>query len=203
MLTFLLSVVAISLSGVMLPGPLTAATIAKGYRDKNAGFFIALGHIIVELPIILLLYFGFAHYFNIPEVKMITGVLGGLMLIFMGIMVFRTFKKTDGQMADLPYNSLITGIVMTAANPYFLLWWVTIGIALISSAVVFGLPGLILLSFVHWSCDTIWELFISMSVFKTRHLWSSKAQRIVSSICALVLIGFGIQYCCSAFIGAI
>ncbi|HAV10091.1 MAG TPA: lysine transporter LysE [Dehalococcoidia bacterium] len=203
MLAFLLSVVAISLSGVMLPGPLTAATIAKGYRDKNAGFYIALGHIIVELPIILLVYFGFADYFTIPEVKMITGILGGLMLGFMGAMVFRTLNKSNSTIADIPYNSLVTGIIMTAANPYFLLWWMTIGIAFVASAVHFGLLGLILLGLVHWTCDTMWEIFVSMSVFKTRHLWTPKAQRIVFTICALVLIGFGIQYCCSAIIGAL
>lgn len=203
MLTFLLSVVAISLSGVMVPGSLTAATIAKGYRDKNAGFFIAIGHSIVELPIILLVYFGFANYVTIPEVKMITGVLGGLMLIIMGVLVFRTLHKNEGLMADLPYNSLITGIVMSVANPYFLLWWATIGIALVAGAVVFGLAGLILLILVHASCDTAWEVFVSMSVFKTRHLWNPRVQRIVSIICALVLIGFGIQYCCSSFLGAL
>ncbi len=185
-----------------MPGPLTAATIAKGYRDKNAGFSIALGHMIVELPIILLVYFGFAHYVAIPAVKMVTGILGGLMLMFMGIVVVRTLHKGSGLMADIPYNSLITGIVMSAANPYFLLWWATIGIALVTGAVAFGLAGLILLCFIHWTCDTAWEAFVSMSVFKTRHLWSPKVQRIVSSVCALVLIGFGIQYCCSAFIGA-
>ena len=52
---FLLSAAGISLSGVMLPGPLTAATIAKGYNDKNAGVMIGIGHGIVEIPIIALI----------------------------------------------------------------------------------------------------------------------------------------------------
>jgi threonine/homoserine/homoserine lactone efflux protein len=197
---FLLSVAAISLSGVMLPGPLTAATIAKGYQDKNAGLMIALGHVIVELPIILFIYFGFAHFFNIPEVKIGTGIAGGLMLMFMGLMVLRALKKNGSAMADVPYNSLVTGIVMTAANPYFLLWWATIGIALVASASAFGLPGLLLLGVVHWICDAAWEFFISMSVFKTKHLWSTRVQRSVSIVCAIVLIGFGIRYAVSGFL---
>jgi len=57
---FLLSAAAISLSGVMLPGPLTAVTIAKGYRNQNAGSLIALGHAIIEIPLMALVYFGFA-----------------------------------------------------------------------------------------------------------------------------------------------
>ena len=201
MITFLLSVAGISLSGVMLPGPLTAATIAKGYRDKNAGAMIALGHAIVELPIMLLVYFGFAQFFDIPQVKIAIGIAGGLMLIFMGLMVFRAMKRKSDMMADVPYNSLATGIVMTAANPYFLLWWATIGIALIASAAEYGLLGLLLLGLVHWTCDAAWEIFISTSVFKTKHLWNARIQRTVSMVCALVLIGFGIRFLLSGFTG--
>ena len=74
---FLLSAAGISLSGVMLPGPLTAATIARGYNDKNAGVMIGIGHGIVEIPIIALIYFGFAAYIADPLVKMATGLAGG------------------------------------------------------------------------------------------------------------------------------
>lgn len=197
---FLLSAAGISLSGVMLPGPLTAATIAKGYRDRNAGILIALGHGVVELPLMALVYFGFAYFFTSPDVKKIIGVAGGLMLIFMGLMVFRSTRKTADEVADFPYNSLITGIIMTGANPYFFLWWATIGIALIAGAVEFGIYGLILFAVVHWLCDAVWEQFVSMSVFKTRHLWTQKVQKIVFGICALVLIGFGGWFCFSVFL---
>ncbi|GAH55236.1 unnamed protein product, partial [marine sediment metagenome] len=55
---FLFSAVGISLTGVMLPGPLTAATIAKGYGDKNAGALIAVGHAVIEIPLIAAIYLG-------------------------------------------------------------------------------------------------------------------------------------------------
>jgi len=57
MFAFLLSTVAISLSGVMAPGPITAATLAAGARGRHAGAMICLGHVVVELPLILLLAF--------------------------------------------------------------------------------------------------------------------------------------------------
>jgi threonine/homoserine/homoserine lactone efflux protein len=197
---FLLSVIGISLSGVMMPGPLTAATITKGYREQNAGIFIALGHAVIELPLMALIYFGFAHFLVFPEVKKGIGVAGGLMLIFMGVMVLRNIKKARSEVADLPYNSLVTGIVMTGANPYFFLWWATIGIALIVTAAQFGIWGLIIFAVVHWSCDLVWEQIVSMSVFRTRHLWTEKVQRIVFGICALLLVGFGIWFCVSVFV---
>jgi len=198
---FLLSAVGISLSGVMAPGPLTAATITKGYRDKYAGSFIALGHAAIELPIMALIYFGFARFISSPEVKNIIGLAGGLLLIFMGAMLFRTMRKAVGKTTDLPYNSLVTGVVMTGANPYFFLWWATIGIALIYGAAEFGIFGLVIFAIVHWACDLFWEQLISYTVFKTKHLWTIKVQRIIFGICALVLIGFGIWFLVSVIPG--
>ncbi|MEJ2738577.1 MAG: LysE family transporter [Dehalococcoidia bacterium] len=171
---FLLTIVGISLSGVMAPGPLTVATITKGYNDRNAGIKIALGHGIVEIPIILLLYFGFAPFISSPEVKKIIGLIGGLMLVVMGLMMFRTMGKAIEERTDLPTRSIMTGIILTGANPYFLLWWATIGLALITGATEFGI--------------------YSMTVFKTRHLWTAKIQKIVFAVCAVVLIGFGLYY---------
>jgi threonine/homoserine/homoserine lactone efflux protein len=197
---FLLSAAGISLSGVMIPGPLTAATIAKGYREQNAGIFIALGHVVIELPLMALIYFGFAQFFASPTVKMVIGVAGGLMLIFMGLMVVRGMRKNLAEAADLPYNSFVTGIVMTGANPYFFLWWATIGIALIVTAAEFGIWGLVAFAVVHWSCDLVWEQVVSMSVFRTRHLWTRKVQLIVFGICALALVGFGVWFCVSVFV---
>jgi len=197
---FLLSAAGISLSGVMMPGPLTAATITKGYREKYAGIWIALGHAVVELPLIALIYFGFAHFFASPEAKKVIGLAGGLMLIVMGSMMLRAIKKTAGEAADLPYNSFVTGIIMTGTNPYFFIWWATIGIALVATSAGFGIWGLFLFAAVHWSCDLVWEQFVSMSVFKTRHLWTQKVQRVVLGICALVLVGFGVWFCFSAFV---
>jgi len=197
---FLLSAAGISLSGVMIPGPLTAATIAKGYREQNAGIFIALGHLVIELPLMVLIYFGFAQFFASPEVKKVIGVAGGLMLLFMGAMVVRGMGKNLAEAADLPYSSFVTGIVMTGANPYFFLWWATIGIALIVTAAAFGIWGLVAFAVVHWSCDLVWEQVVSMSVFRTRHLWTQKVQRIVFGICALALVGFGVWFCVSVFV---
>jgi threonine/homoserine/homoserine lactone efflux protein len=197
---FLLSAAGISLSGVMLPGPLTAATIAKGYDDKNAGAMIGIGHGIVEIPIIALVYFGFAAYLDNPVVKMVTGLAGGALLLVMGLLILFTFRKPVEGVVVMPYSPLVTGIVMTGSNPYVFLWWATIGVALITGAVTFGILGLVLFTIVHLTCDIAWDQVVSMTVFRTRHLWTPKAQKIVFSICAMVLICFGIMYGVSVFL---
>jgi threonine/homoserine/homoserine lactone efflux protein len=197
---FMGSVALISLSGVMMPGPLMAATIARGYKDKNAGVLIGLGHGIVELPIIALIYFGFGMYLTTPLVKHISGIAGGLLLMAMGIMMFINFKRSSAEPAVLPYGSLVTGIVMTGANPYIYIWWATIGLALITGAVTFGIYGIVLLTIVHIACDVAWDQIVSMTVFKTKHLWTPKVQQVIFGICAVVLIGFGIYFGVSVFL---
>lgn len=197
---FLLSAAGISLSGVMMPGPLTAATIAKGYQEQKAGIFIALGHAVVELPLIALIYFGFSHFFMSSQVKSVVGLAGGSMLILMGLMVLRNIGKTQTEAVALPYSALVTGIVLTGANPYFFLWWATIGMALVVTASSFGVFGLLVFAVVHWSCDLVWLQLISTSVFRTKHLWSEKVQRLVFGVCAVALMGFGVWFCVSAFI---
>ena len=90
---FLGSVAAISLTGVMMPGPVTAVTITKGIQRKTAGALIAVGHGIIEIPLIVLIYLGFSRFLIIPEVKMTVSLAGGLMLIWMAITIFRTSSR--------------------------------------------------------------------------------------------------------------
>jgi threonine/homoserine/homoserine lactone efflux protein len=59
---FLVTTVAISLSGAMAPGPITAAIPAVGTRSRHAGVLVALGHLAVELPLILLLVAGIGKF---------------------------------------------------------------------------------------------------------------------------------------------
>ena len=197
---FLLSAVGISLTGVMLPGPMTAATIAKGYSSRDAGILIAGGHALIELPVIAAIYLGFGHFIGSPHVLKVIYIVGGLMLFYLGFQMFRTAGKVVGEAGGLPASSLVTGIVVTAGNPAFYVWWATIGMTLVVSAAVFGFIGVVLFSLVHWLCDVVWYEFLSASTFKSRHWWTQRVQRIVFSVCALVLIGFGIWFCITAFL---
>ncbi|GAH49042.1 unnamed protein product [marine sediment metagenome] len=188
---FLLSVAIISLTGVMLPGPMTAATIAKGYRNKNAGALIALGHGVIELPLIAAMYLGIGHFLELPAVVNGIYIVGGVALFYLGFRMFRTAGDAPEEVGGLPASSVVTGIVVTGTNPAFYVWWITLGAALITGAAHFGVIGVVLLAVVHWPCDLVWSEFLSMGTFKSRKWWTTKVQRIVFSVCALVLLGFG------------
>jgi threonine/homoserine/homoserine lactone efflux protein len=150
---FLFSVVLISLSGVLLPGPLFAATMEKAAKRKTAGLLIAVGHGIVEFPLMFLIYFWLSQ-FVIPDVVPVTvGLVGGLLMIYMGFQTFRNRNKNNQKYATPKKDSLVAGIWTTAANAGFILWWLTIGTTLILNAQIFGLLGFSVFAVVHWLCE--------------------------------------------------
>jgi len=199
---FLLSAAAISLTGVMLPGPMTAATIAKGYDNKHAGAWITAGHAVIEIPLIVVMtaiYFGSGRFLGSPQVERVLYVVGGLMLVYLGFRMFRATLRTHSTMGGLPASSLITGIVITGTNPAFYIWWATAGAVLITGAARFGLVGVILFTVVHLPLDLAWSEFLSVGTFESKRWWTQKVQRVVFTVCALILVGFGIRFCFSAF----
>ena len=93
---FLISVVFIPLSGVLMPGPLFAVTIEKAAKRKTAGALIAIGHGIVEFPLMFVIYFGLNQFTVIPDTIQVTvGLVGGVLMMFMGLQAFRNRNKTD------------------------------------------------------------------------------------------------------------
>ena len=191
MLPILLSVAVISLSGVMQPGIMFAMAIAKSYKSPWAGTQIALGHAVVEVPLILLIYFGFARFFQNSVVQLALSILGGGMIIWMGISMFRARVEITQAGKDLPYNALTAGILTSILNPFFLVWWATVGSMLVMKVLDFGSMGLVLFIVVHWLCDLVWLSFISTLVYKTHSLWGRKFQEGLFITCSLLLIGFG------------
>jgi len=193
MFPFLLKWVGFSLTGVMMPGPMFAVTVAKSYKSQFAGTQIALGHAVIEIPLILLIYFGFARFFEEELVQIILYLAGGAMLIWLGIVMFRAKAGVIEKGKDLAYNTVIAGVVTSLFNAVFILWWAFVGGTLIMEmkSLELGITGLVLFILVHWLCDLIWLSFVSILIYRTRSLWGRKFQEWLFIVCSLLLIGFG------------
>jgi threonine/homoserine/homoserine lactone efflux protein len=194
MLPVLLSVIVISFSGVMMPGPMFAVTLAKSYRSPWAGVQIALGHAVIEVPLILLIYFGFARFFENSVVQLILSILGGGMIIWLGIGMFRARTKIVREEMDLPYSAFTAGILTSGLNPFFILWWATIGSLLVMRFLEFGIAGLAVFIFTHWVCDLVWLTFVSILVFRSRSMWGQGFHEWVFTGSSLILSGFGVWF---------
>lgn len=181
-----------------MPGPVTAVTVALGSRHRAAGALVAVGHALIEVPVILLLYFGLASFMDLDSVRISIGIVGGAVLLWMALRLFRTTPSIAGGREGQAHGSVLAGLALTAANPYFFIWWATVGAALIVSARDFGGPGVAAMGVTHWLCDFGWLLLLSWVVFKSRRLWTEKVNRVVFGVCAAILAGFGTWFVASS-----
>lgn len=192
---FLFQVFGISLSGALQPGAVTAAAITMGAKNRFAGTLMALGHGIVEFPLMVLLIFGVGELLKRPAVSIGIGLAGGTFLVLMGVQLFRDLRKSND--AALPggrSGPVITGIVLSGANPYFLIWWATVGLTLVTTAKGLGLWAFVLFAMVHWSCDLVWLTILSWGSFKGASVLGPRRRRHVLLFCAFALLGFGLYF---------
>ena len=192
--TFLLEAVLISLSGVMAPGPITAVTVSKGTKSPHAGAIIALGHGIVEIPLMILILYGFGEILKILYIKAIIGLLGGLFLLKMGLGLLQGIKQAKIDSSNDPHSPLMAGIILSLANPYFLIWWATIGSILIFRSITFGLLGFAIFMVLHWSCDFFWCYFLSALSFKGGQFFGKRLQQVLFLICGVFLLFFSSKF---------
>ncbi|MDH7507979.1 MAG: LysE family transporter [Methanomassiliicoccales archaeon] len=198
-IVFLATVVLISLSGVIMPGPVFAITIAKGYEDFKAGIKIASGHAAVEFPLIAAIFFGLDTIFKDDLVFTAIGLLGGILLFYMSKDLLFPPKTVALEDRNTPiYGSFVSGMITTAINPYFLLWWATVGAALIIGAIQFGLIMLPIFAIVHISCDFAWYQFVSTFIYKSKKLWDEKKHRYLFITSGLIMIFFGLYFILSS-----
>jgi threonine/homoserine/homoserine lactone efflux protein len=193
-LAFLLEAVLISLSGVIAPGPVTAVTVSKGTKSPHAGAMIALGHGMVEIPLMILILYGFGDILNITYIKAIIGLLGGLFLLMMGLGLIKGIRQTKIDSVNNPSSPLMAGIILTLANPYFLVWMATIGSILIFRSYAFGLLGFTIFMIAHWSCDFLWLYFLSALSFKGGQFFGKRLQQVLFIVCGVFLLFFSTKF---------
>lgn len=192
---FLATTIIVSLTGVMTPGPLFAAAIEKGYRDERAGIKVAVGHGLVEFPLMALIIVSLDYVFENDYVKLGIGLVGGALMLFLGASMYRGRKEiAEGGKGAIPYGPTVAGAITTASNPYFLLWWATIGAVLVINAQFFGPIIVVVFAIVHWSCDLGWYTFTTFVVFRTKHLWTPRVHSIVFGACGVLMIAFGLYF---------
>jgi threonine/homoserine/homoserine lactone efflux protein len=195
LLLFLLQVFVISLSGALQPGPVTAAAITMGSRNRFAGTLMALGHAVIEFPLMVLLIFGVGRFLKLPAVSIGIGLAGGAFLVYMAKGMFKDLRADEE--AELRIGKggpVLTGIVLTGGSPYFLVWWATVGLTLVTTARGFGVWAFVLFAFVHWLCDCVWLTILSWGSFKGASILNPRRRRAVLLFCAVALLGFGLYF---------
>ena len=146
---------------------------------------------------IALIFMGFDIILQSESTQIAIGIIGGLLLIYMGSnMIISSLKnrikiEIDNNKSSAS-NMLLSGMVISAANPYFLLWWAIIGLGfLIQAYKSFDIAGVFMFYFGHISADFIWYGIISIVVGTTRKFIKENLYRIVIVVLGCLLIFFG------------
>jgi threonine/homoserine/homoserine lactone efflux protein len=181
----------VSLSGVLMPGPISAMAVSEGARrGVAAGPLITAGHAAAELALVGALVFGLSHVLRLPVVIGLIGVLGGAVLLWFGWGIVRTARAAPppaaaSEGAPPPGGSLVrTGLLVTVSNPYWLLWWATVGAAYFVAFSRFGPVAVIVLFLAgHLALDLGWNSFLALAVGAGRGRVPTRAYQVVLGIC--------------------
>ncbi|MCD6312638.1 MAG: LysE family transporter [Thaumarchaeota archaeon] len=203
-------VVLISASGALAPGPLLVATMNVSLKaGRYAGFIAAFGHMVFELPLVIAISFGIWGFISDPTISFSIGLVGSLALILFGFLQARSSLKSiltrneavkGDPKAKLILKSggfsaaFLVGLLFTGLNPYFLTWWFTVGLTLISEAIKIGaITGVFLMFAFHIWLDYAWLGAAGYATATGASFLKPRQISILSLALALAVAAFGIM----------
>jgi threonine/homoserine/homoserine lactone efflux protein len=206
---FSLQVILISTSGVLSPGPLFFINLLYGSRYGSfVGLKIASGHAIIEFPLIIGLSYSLYTFSSIDvssSIFKVIGIIGGIFILIFSILQINiilrdkkssTTNKSKG-ITDTKLNiknPILAGFLFTILNPFFIVWWFTIGSKMISDSLVnFGIiEGTSLVFFSHIWMDYFWLWFTSFMINKGKSIIKEKIYRVFVFAISVILGIYGI-----------
>ncbi len=185
----------VALSGALMPGPLLTLTVGEAVRRGFwAGPLIIVGHALLELALVLLLLAGVGVWLHRPVVLGLVGVVGAGLLVWMGVGLLKASRHSrlefDPQ-KDSGLHPILAGVFLSAANPYWLIWWLTIGLGYVLFSMQYGLLGVALFFIGHILADFAWYTLVSGAVAQGRRFISDRLYRGFLAACGVFLFAFG------------
>jgi threonine/homoserine/homoserine lactone efflux protein len=195
-------VIIISLSGVILPGPLFAANIFYGLKGgTKTGLKIAYGHTVVELPLVFLLGIGAFSLTTTPEFRIYITIISAIgLFVVAGLQLRRVFQHNIDRSIQPKYGPFFAGIILTGLNPFFLFWWLTIGFKLISESLYFwSFWGIGIMFLLHIWMDYVWLSATALMSLRLSKILSNKHFKFVILVLSGVLVYFGLVFLIDEF----
>lgn len=195
----------VGLSGAMMPGPLLTATIVSSMeRGWGAGPQIVLGHALLELTLVASLLAGIAQFLMQPTVTMIIALVGGIFLIYLGIAMIKdvwtgrltTINTNPHQSSSAPVtmHPVLAGILISLSNPYWSIWWATIGLGYLTLSLRSGTAGIAAFFSGHILSDLLWYTLIAFTVSQGQAFLSPRIYRTILVGCGLFMLVLGIAF---------
>jgi threonine/homoserine/homoserine lactone efflux protein len=193
----------IGFSGALVPGPVFVAVVSQATKKGLiAGPMAVAGHATLETVTAILLWFGLGIFLESSRIRSVIGILGGGFLIWSGFQLLRFARRASIQdsvqqanAAIVRHNPIVVGLVTSAINPYYYLWWATVGNDLMFRGFeIAGFIGIVVFLVSHWMSDLSWFTFISASIHRGKRLITDKVYRTILGLCAIFLLGIGVMF---------
>lgn len=194
----------VSLSGALMPGPVMTLTIAHAVnRGHLAGPLVSLGHGLVEGSLVVALAMGLSQVLQLPLVAGTIGFLGGLLLLYMGVGMIRAPAPASLSSASPATvggaGPVVAGMLASVANPYWVLWWATIGTDLLRRAYYHGALMIAAFFLVHFLVDLGWNSAVGSAVAAGRRLLTPRIYKAILGACGAFLLLLGGYFLVSGF----
>lgn len=199
--TFLLGLI-IGLTGALVPGPTLVATINSSARGGwSTGPRVMAGHAVVEAAIFLLIIIGLGSVNALQEYKAFIAAVGGIALLVFGFLTIRGAGNAmpEGKTEQAVTNPYLAGALTSVSNPYFWMWWFSVGSALVLAAAQKAFPFALAFLIGHWSADFGWYTIVSTSVHQGRRVFDERVYAWILRGCGAFLLVFGAYYLATAF----
>lgn len=174
-------------------------TIGYGSKNPRAGAWVAVGHGLVEFPVIAAVSLGVGAVVEIPWVKIAISLIGGGFLVFMGIGMLRNIRAeaVEGELHS--GSPLLAGALLSIGSPYFLIWWATVGAGLILRGMEFGPLAVGAFAVGHWLCDLGWDSFLAGLSFRGGQFFGQRFQQVVFALTGGFLLYYAIRLIIQGF----
>ncbi|UCH31568.1 MAG: LysE family transporter [Candidatus Bathyarchaeota archaeon] len=203
-LEFVITVILITASGALAPGPLFFANISKGVKlGAKGGFMFSVAHTLVEFTLVMLLAFQLLIIAS-EVIEIVVGIVGGIVLVGFGaIQIYGSIKPRTTTLHNDDktgsYRLLGLGLAFTGLNPFFLIWWLTAGAQLIIISLEFAsLAGVFLMYICHVWMDYVWLTATAYFAKLGMNVAGLKWYRILMAVFSVILIYFGLVFLTSA-----
>jgi threonine/homoserine/homoserine lactone efflux protein len=198
----------VALSGALMPGPLLTATVSESSRHgPKAGPLLMVGHGILEIALIVLLFLGLAPLLMDKRITAAVSLVGSAILLWLAVGMLRSLPSLslDGA-AAAPKGTgsgrlILSGVLLSLSNPYWTIWWATIGLAYVLQAKSSGYVGVAVFFAGHIFADFLWYVFVSLAVGKSRRFFSRRIYRAIVGVCAGFLVAFAAVFLVSGVKG--
>lgn len=196
----------VGLSGAMMPGPLLTITIAESSRRGfMAGPLAVSGHAFAELVLTVALAAGLGNFLSRAPVMGAVGLSGGAVLLLMGYGIVKAALNpaTSLMLASgtPPGKSrlgpAVAGVAASISNPYWLLWWATLGASYLAFSRRLGFAGLTSFFVGHIASDFVWFSVVSLVVVTGSRAISDRVYRWVLALLGLFLMGLAVFFAVS------